>query len=240
MLRKLKIESSSNIAFNRAEQFLYYALQGRRNIAVYSEDIEDAVKLSNKILSASSFAVKNAKIVSGVETTNRLLNKKKTISESDFVEDVEASYFYVFIDLQTSDGVYKAVASHNHNCVSMMHIAQAISPSKFIYSMLEKLNVSYSNAIANSHIVKYSIDYYVKVIKDSNGEPVIETIKEYRFNVSAGIWEEVVIFNYSSLCEEYVCMELPKKLTLMDMWCSNNRVDRKKLERFILNDMLIL
>ena len=58
MPRKLKIESSSNIAFNRAEQFLYYALQGRRNIVVYSEDIEDAVKLSNKILSASSFAVK--------------------------------------------------------------------------------------------------------------------------------------------------------------------------------------
>lgn len=75
--------------------------------------------MSNKILSASSFTVKNAKIVSGVETTNRLLNKKKTISESDFVEDVEASYFYVFIDLQTSDGVYKAVARHNHNCVSM-------------------------------------------------------------------------------------------------------------------------
>ena len=38
----------------------------------------------------------------------------------------------------------------------------------------------------------------------------------------------------------YVCMELHKKLTLMDMWCSNNRVERKKFERFILNDMLIL
>lgn len=240
MPRKLKIESSPAITFNRAEQFIYYALQGRRNIVVYSEDIEDAVKLSDKILSASSFAVKNAKIVSGVETKNKLLNNKKIISESNFVKDVEASCFYVFVDLKTSDGVYKAVSSCNSSCISMMHIAQAISPSKFMHSMLEKLNVSYSNTIANSHVVKYSIDYYVEVIKDSNGEPVIETVKEYRFNISAGIWEEVVIFKYSSLSENYMCMELPKKLTLMDIWTSNNITDRKKFEKFILNDMLTL
>lgn len=239
MPRKLKTSKTHTPEFNRAEQFIYYVIQSGFNVFVCSEDVEDAVKLSSKILSASSFATKNAKVVSGIETFNKLFRSKKVIRESEFVREKGKNRFYSFIDLQTCDGLHKVLELGKSVNVSMLYAAQAVGSGKFIDSLISKLNSDIDNNSLNNHMIKSTINYYVEVIKNNVGEPVIESIKEFRFNIRTGKWEEVLIFKYGSLSESYVCIELPTKVTLMDMW-HNLGNDKEEFRRFILEDMLIM